>query len=123
MVFDPVSGGILRGAIRVHSELGPGLLESAYRACLCHELQKHGLVVQKELVLPLHYDGIQLDVGYRLDLLVEDSVIVELKVVTRLLPVHEAQLLSYMKLSKKSIGLLINFHVPMLRDGVRRLVL
>ena len=123
MEFDLVSGAILRGAIRVHKALGPGLLESAYRACLCHELQKRGFVVQKELPLPLHYDGLKLDVGYRIDLLVEDSVIVELKVVSRLLPVHEAQLLSYMKLSRKSIGLLINFHVPMLRDGVRRMVL
>ena len=123
MDFDPVSGAILRGAIRVHTALGPGLLESAYRACLCHELQKGGLVVQKELPLPVQYDGLELDVGYRIDLLVEDSVIVELKVVSRLLPVHKAQLLSYMKLSRKSIGLLINFHVPMLRDGVRRMVL
>ena len=123
MEFDLVSGAILRGAIRVHKALGPGLLESAYRACLCHELQKRGFVVQKELPLPLHYDGLKLDMGYRIDLLVEDSVIVELKVVSRLLPVHEAQLLSYMKLSRKSIGLLINFHVPMLRDGVRRMVL
>jgi GxxExxY protein len=123
MVFDPVSGAILRGAIRVHSALGPGLLESAYRACLCHELTKCGLVAEKELALPVHYDGLQLDVGYRIDLLVEDSVIVELKVVSHLLPVHKAQLLSYMKLSQKSIGLLINFHVPMLRDGVRRMVL
>jgi len=101
MVFDPVSGAILRGAIRVHTALGPGLLESAYRACLCHELQKGGVVVQKELPLPVHYDGLQLDVGYRIDLLVEDSVIVELKVVSHLLPVHKAQLLSYMKLSRK----------------------
>ena len=123
MVFDPVSSSILRGAIRVHTALGPGLLESAYRACLCHELQKRGVVVQKELPLPVHYDGLQLDVGYRIDLLVEDSVIVELKVVSHILPVHKAQLLSYMKLSGKSIGLLINFHVPMLRDGVRRMVL
>ena len=123
MVFDPVSGAILRGAIRVHTALGPGLLESAYRACLCHELQKCGLLVQKELPLPVHYDGLQLDVGYRIDLLVEDSVIVELKVVSHILPVHKAQLLSYMKLSGKSIGLLINFHVPLLRDGVRRMVL
>jgi len=112
----------VRAAIEVHSALGPGLLESAYRACLCHELSKHGLRSEVELVLPLKYDGLTIDIGYRLDLLVEDAVIVELKTVRKLLPVHQAQLLSYLRLSKRRLGLLINFNVYRLLDGVKRMV-
>lgn len=105
---------------RVHSALGPGLLESAYRTCLCHELSKSGLRFEKEIALPITYDGITLETGYRIDLVVEDYVIVELKAVSRSLPIHEAQLLSYLKLSKRPLGLLINFHVIHLRDGIKR---
>src|SRR5688500_11218554 len=100
MELNEVSGEIVRAAITVHSALGPGLLESAYRTCLCHELFKRGLRSDVEVVLPLKYDAVTIDVGYRLDLLVEDAVIVELKTVRKLLPVHQAQLLSYLRLSK-----------------------
>ena len=117
-----VSGAIVDAAMKVHSALGPGLLESAYSVCLAHELQKAGLKVRREVPQPVIYDGIKLDVGYRLDLLVEDSIIVELKAVEELLPIHQAQLLSYLKLSGKSVGLLINFHSVHLRDGIKRLV-
>ena len=120
--LNDVSGEIVRAAITVHSALGPGLLESAYRACLCHELSKRGLRSDVEVVLPLKYDGVTIDVGYRLDLLVEDAVIVELKTVRKLLPVHQAQLLSYLRLSNRRLGLLINFNVYRLLDGVKRMV-
>jgi len=122
MELNGVSGEIVRAAIRVHSALGPGLLESACRACLCHELSKRGLRSDVEVVLPLRYDGVNIDVGYRLDLLVEDAVIVELKTVRKLLPVHQAQLLSYLRLSERRLGLLINFNVYRLLDGVKRMV-
>lgn len=103
--------------------MGPGLLESAYEACLAHELEKQGLVVEQQKALPLVYKEISLQRGYRLDLLVEEQVVVELKVVEQLTPVHEAQLLSYLKLSGCRVGLLINFHVKLLKNGIRRLVL
>jgi GxxExxY protein len=117
-----LSGRIIRAALKVHSSLGPGLLESAYEACLAHELRADGLRVLVQPSLPVVYDGVHIDAGYRLDLLVEESVIVELKTVARLLPIHEAQLLSYLRLSGLAVGLLINFHVPRLRDGIRRMV-
>lgn len=122
MELNEVSGQVLRAAIKVHAALGPGLLESAYRTCLRHELLKHGLRAETESVLPIEYDGLRIDVGYRLDLVVEDAVIVELKTVTKLLPVHQAQLLSYLRLSQRRVGLLINFNVYRLRDGVKRMV-
>lgn len=117
-----VSGAVVDAAMRVHSALGPGLLESAYAACLAHELRQRGLKVMCEVPLPVVYDGIKLDAGYRLDMLVEDAVIVELKAVEALAPIHQAQLLSYLKLSGKRVGLLINFHVLHLKDGIKRLV-
>ena len=117
-----VSGLIVTAAMRVHSALGPGLLESAYEARLVHELRKQGLKVQQEVLLPVVYDGVTIDLGYRMDLLVEDSVVVELKCVEVINPIHQAQLLSYLKLSGKHVGLLINFHVAHLRDGIKRLV-
>jgi GxxExxY protein len=123
MELNEVSGEIIQAAIKVHVALGPGLLESAYRACLCHELSRRGLQADVEVVLPVKYDGVAIDLGYRLDLLVEDAVIVELKTVTKLLPVHQAQLLSYMRLSERRLGLLINFNVYRLLDGVKRMVL
>ena len=115
------SGQVIDAAIRVHTTLGPGLLESAYEACLAYELRKRGLQVLVQVPVPVIYDGVHLEVGYRLDLLVDDVVIVELKTVTKLMAIHEAQLLSYLKLSKIKVGLLINFHVMLLRDGIKRI--
>jgi GxxExxY protein len=108
--------------MKIHSSLGPGLLESAYEACLLHELRKQSLKVESQVLLPVIYDGVTLDLGYRMDLVVEDLVVVELKCVQALDRVHEAQILSYLKLSGKPLGLLINFHVAHLRDGIKRFV-
>ncbi len=113
---------IVTAAMKVHSVLGPGLLESAYEACLLHELRKQGLKVANQVGLPVVYDGEKIDLGYRIDLVVEDLVIVEVKCVEALHPVHQAQLLSYMRLSGKNVGLLINFYVAHLRDGIKRMV-
>ena len=113
---------VIGAAMRVHSALGPGLLESAYEACVCHELVKAGFSVQRQLALPVVYDGIKIDAGYRIDLIVNNLLIVELKCVERIVGVHEAQLLSYLKLSGKNVGLLINFHVRHPRDGIRQFV-
>ena len=118
-----VSHAVVTAAMKVHSALGPGLLESAYEACLLHELHKAGLHAESQVGLPVVYDGVKLDVGYRIDLLVEDLVIVELKAVDAITPVHEAQILSYLKLSGKSLGLLINFNVAHLKNGIRRFVI
>lgn len=116
-----VTSKIIGSAIKVHSRLGPGLLESAYSACLAYELRKIGLKALVEVGLPVIYDDVQMDVGYRLDLLVEDCVIVELKAVEKFTNVHQAQLLSYLKLSGIRIGLLINFNVTSLKDqGIKR---
>jgi GxxExxY protein len=106
----------------VHSALGPGLLESAYEACLAHELRQGGLTVATQVSIPIAYCGVSVDVGYRADLIIDDGVIVELKAVSKLAPIHEAQLLSYLKLSGIHLGLLINFHEQHLRNGIRRLV-
>ena len=122
MEINQVSGSIIGAAMKVHSALGPGLLESAYEACLVYELRKRGLKVESQLPLPVLYEGVKVEAGYKIDLLVEDAVIVELKTVERVLPVHQAQLLSYLKLSGKRAGLLINFNVPHLRDGIKRIV-
>lgn len=108
--------------MKVHSLLGPGLLESAYEACLAHELRARGFRVETQVGLPVVYEGTKLEVGYRIDLLVESSVVVEVKCVETVQPVHEAQLLSYLRLSGKSVGLLINFYVAHLKDGIRRMV-
>jgi GxxExxY protein len=117
-----ISGQVVDAALKVHLVLGPGLLESAYRTCLVHELRDRGCEVIEESALPVVYRGIRLDAGYRLDLLVNGTVVVELKAVPRLLPIHEAQLLSYLRLSGHTVGLLINFHVPRLKDGIRRMI-
>ena len=122
MELNEVTGQIVDAAIKVHSALGPGLLESAYEACLMHELIKRGLRVQAQVPLPVNYDGLQLEVGYRIDLLVADAVIVELKAVEQLNPIHEAQLLSYLRLANRPLGLLINFNVLHLKDGVKRMI-
>jgi GxxExxY protein len=118
---DSLTGKIIGAAIEVHRNLGPGLLESAYEACLAHELQVKNLKVERQQLLPIVYKGIRLSCDYRIDLLVEDEVIIEIKSVKDLAPVHEAQLLSYLKLHGGGRGLLINFNVPLLKDGIRRL--
>jgi GxxExxY protein len=122
MPTDELTREIIGSAMRVHSALGPGLLESAYRICLCHELTKRGIRFQKELALPVRYDGLVIEVGYRIDVLVEDSVVVEVKAVDKVIPVHAAQLLSYLRLSRHRIGLLINFNVRHLRQGITRMM-
>ena len=122
MVNDDITREIIGSAIQVHATLGPGLLESAYRVCLHQELVLKGLRVEVEWPIPVVYRERRIDVGYRIDLLVEDRVLVELKALTKVLPVHEAQLLSYLRLSGYPVGLLINFHVLLLRDGIRRMV-
>jgi len=119
---DTLTEQIIGAAIHVHSELGPGLLESTYETCLCHELALNNLKVERQKAIPIFYKGIKLDAGYRLDLVVEDQVIVEIKAVSELLPVHEAQLLSYLKQVGGGRGLLINFNVKLLKHGIRRLV-
>ena len=123
MELNEISGAIIASAIKVHKILGPGLLESAYEACLLHELRKNGLRVESQVALPVVYDGVRIDLGYRIDLLVEDSVIVELKAVEKFHPLHQAQLLSYLKLSGKKLGLLLNFNVTKLKDGIKRMIL
>ena len=113
---------IIGCAIEVHRILGPGLLESAYEQCLCYELSQNGLPFNRQVALPVAYKGIKLDCGYIMDLVVEDLVIVELKTVEKFLPIHEAQLLTYLKLNQLEVGLLINFNVPVLRSGIKRIV-
>ncbi len=120
--LNKITHAIIGAAIEVHKNLGPGLLESAYEACLVFELSDRGFQVEPQKPLPLVYKKVMLDCGYRLDLLVEGIVIVEIKAVDTLLPVHEAQLLSYLKLTKCKAGLLINFNVPKLVDGIIRVV-
>ena len=117
-----ITEAIIGAAMKVHSALGPGLLESAYEACMIHELRKMGFRVLSQVMLPVRYDGIELELGYRIDLLVEDRVIVELKCVEKIMPVHEAQIISHLRLSGKRVGLLINFHVRSLKDGIKRFV-
>lgn len=122
METNDITGTIVDAAMKVHTTLGPGLLESVYEKCLKHELVKRGLRVESQIWVAVIYDGMEIEGGYKIDLLVEGNVIVELKVVEQLLDIHKAQLLSYMKLSRKQVGLLINFNVVHLRDGIRRLV-
>jgi GxxExxY protein len=122
MHFNQISGAVVDSAMKVHSSLGPGLLESVYVACLVHELNQRGYRTAVQVPLPVIYDGVRLDLGFRLDILVEGCVVVEIKSVDAISPVHQAQLLTYLKLSHKHLGLLINFNVVHLRDGVRRMV-
>jgi GxxExxY protein len=117
-----ITGNIIGAAIQVHRALGPGLLESAYEACLAFELGKRGLRVEQQKPVPLIYDEVRLDCGYRVDLLVEGCVVLEIKSVGALAPIHEAQVMSYLKLSGCKAALLINFNVRVLRDGIRRFV-
>ncbi|HVC53411.1 MAG TPA: GxxExxY protein [Stellaceae bacterium] len=118
---DPLTEKIIGFAIEVHRQLGPGLLESAYEECLCHELSQDGLAFKRQVPLPVVYKSVRLDCGYRLDIVVENKAIIELKAVDRLMPIHEAQLITYLKLSGIPTGLLLNFHTAVLREGIRRL--
>lgn len=122
MTADQVTKAIIGAAIEVHRHLGPGLLESVYETCLAYELATSSLNVVRQMQLPIVYKGIEFDCGYRVDLLVEDSVMVELKVVEKLEPIHKAQLLTYLRLSGRQVGLLLNFNEPSMRQGIKRIV-
>jgi GxxExxY protein len=120
--LDSITRRVIGAAIEVHRRLGPGLLESAYETCLAYELRQIGYRIEQQKPLPIAYKEVRLDCGYRLDLVVEDSVIVEVKAVEQLASIHEAQLLSYLRLSEKRVGLIINFHVRVLKNGLKRIV-
>ena len=119
---DILSRDIIAAAIEVHRELGPGLLESSYEECLCHELKTRGITYERQKSLPVSYKDVRLDCGYRLDVVVDNLVIVEIKAVESMLPIHTAQLLTYLKLANFKLGLLINFNTPQLRQGIKRVV-
>ena len=118
-----VATAVVDAAFRVHSGLGPGLLESAYELCLVHVLTKRGLKVERQVTVPIDFDGARLDAGFRLDLLVEECLVVEVKAVEAIAPVHKAQVLTYLKLTGHRLGFLINFNVPLIRDGIKRIAL
>jgi GxxExxY protein len=120
--FDEVSDAVIGACIEIHQQLGLGLLESAYEECLCYELSVRGIAFERQKPLPVVYKSVKLDCGYRIDLVVAQKLIVELKTVETLLPIHEAQLLTYLKLSNLPVGLLVNFHVPVLKRGLKRIV-
>ncbi len=123
MNANEITEQIIGGAIEVHRVLGPGLLESAYEECLCHELKLRGLSFERQRPLPVEYKGIKLECGYRLDVLVENTVVVEIKAVSAIEPIHEAQLLTYLRIGGWRVGLLINVNVPVLKNGIRRRIL
>ena len=120
--LDEISRRIIGAAIEVHRHLGPGLLESAYQSCLAFELKQLGPKAEEQKPLPVVYKQVKLDCGYRLDMVVEDEIIVEIKAIEKLLPIHDAQLLSYLRLARRRVGLLMNFHVPVLKNGLKRIV-
>jgi GxxExxY protein len=120
---DQIATHVVDAAFAVHSKLGPGLLESVYEICLAHELERRGLKIARQLTLPIIYGDLSLDSGLRLDMLVGDSVVVELKAVEKILPIHYSQLLTYLKLSGHRLGLLINFNTPLIKDGITRLAI
>lgn len=122
MRADELSKAVIGAAIDVHRELGPGLLESAYEACLCHELSLRRVTFERQVALPVLYKGIRLDCGYRLDIVVENLVILELKAIEQIMPIHEAQLLTYLRLRKLWLGLLLNFNVSKMTAGIKRIV-
>jgi len=122
-VLNEISGKIVNAAFMVHSTLGPGLFEKVYELCLVHELELAGLRVERQVPVPILYGDLEIPAGYYIDLLVEGKVIIELKAVEQILPVHKAQLLTYLKLYNRRLGLLINFNVPRIRDGIDRLVI
>ena len=113
---------VVDAVFAVHQQLGPGLLESAYHACLAYELQKRGLAIRCQVLLPVQYDDLKLDAGYRIDLLIEDEILLEHKSVQSIAPIHEAQLITYLKLSGLKLGFLVNWNVPRIKDGIRRFV-
>ncbi|HLN23080.1 MAG TPA: GxxExxY protein [Patescibacteria group bacterium] len=119
---DPLTDRIIGCAIEVHRTLGPGLLESAYEECLCYELSRAGIPHRRQTHLPVVYKEVKLDCGYKIDIVVDEKVVIELKAVERLAPVHAAQIITYLRLSGYSVGLLMNFNVPILRDGIKRFV-
>ena len=119
--INKLTGEIIGAAIEVHKALGPGLLESAYEECLCHEFNLRSFPFERQKELPIEYKGVKLDCGYRLDIVVWNKIILELKSCSELLPIHEAQLLTYLKLTNIKVGLLINFNVPVLKEGIKRL--
>lgn len=121
--LDALAKRVVDCGFRVHSTLGPGLLESAYEHCLAYEIQKHDIRFQRQVALPITYDGVRLDAGFRIDLLVEDAVIVEVKSVAEFAPIHQSQILTYLRLSGCRLGLLMNFNVKLFKQGVRRLAL
>ncbi len=121
--INKISGEIIDAAIQVHKAMGPGLLENVYEACLAHELREKGLKTEQQISVPVVYKKVQLEVGFRMDLLVEKLVIVELKAVERLLPIHEAQVLTYLKLTGHRVGLLLNFNEVLMKRGIKRIVL
>ena len=122
MDINQLTGKVIGAAIEVHKALGPGLLESTYEECLCHELQLRQIAYERQKPLPIEYKGVRLDCGYRLDLLVQGKIILELKACEKIDPIHEAQLLTYLKLTGLNVGLLLNFNVPVMRDGIVRIV-
>ena len=120
--LDSITRRIIGAAIEVHRHLGPGLLESAYETCLAYELREIGLQVEQQKPLPITYKNVKLDCGYRLDLVIEDSVVIEIKAIEKLAPIHDAQLLSYLRIADKRVGLIVNFHVRVLKNGLKRIV-
>lgn len=123
LIFEELTGAICAAAIEVHKHLGRGLLESAYEEFLCHELSLRKITFKRQVPLPIVYKNVRLDCGYKMDLLVEDRVVLELKSVEKTQPIHEAQLLTYLKLSQKKVGLLLNFNVELMKNGITRRVL
>jgi GxxExxY protein len=121
--LERIATEVVDSAFKVHSTLGPGLLESVYETCLTHELRKRGLKVQNQVTLPIIYDGVRLEAGLRIDLLVENQLVVEIKAVEAMAPVFEAQLLTYLKLTRNRLGLLVNFNVPRIKEGIKRVIL
>jgi GxxExxY protein len=122
MEIEEIASKIVAAAIKVHTALGPGLLESAYQKCMAYELTRDGSRVECEVILPVKYEDINIDAGYRIDMIVGDSVIIENKTVEKLLPIHEAQLLTYLKMRKCKLGFLLNWNVPRMKDGIKRMV-
>lgn len=120
---DRIAAAIVDSALTVHRRLGPGLLESVYEVCLFHELTKRSIATERQVGFPIQYEDLKIESGLRLDLLVDDRVVVEIKAVEKLAPVHQAQLLTYLKLTNKKLGLLINFNVPLIKDGIKRMVI
>ncbi len=119
--FGEITEQVIGACIEIHKQLGPGLLESAYEECLCYELSNLGIPFERQKALPVQYKSVPLDCGYRLDLVIDNRIIVELKTVENLLPIHEAQLLTYLKISGLTLGLLVNFNVPVLKNGIKRI--